>query len=42
MGVHGLTTYLREHRTNIAKSLHFRYDEDTLKSPVPFVIDGWS
>ena len=39
MGVHGLTTYLRENRAAIAKTLVFStvYDEAT-----PFVIDGWS
>ena len=39
MGVHGLTTYLRENRAAIAQTLVFStvYDE-----PTPFVIDGWS
>lgn len=38
MGVHGLTTYLRENYS-IAKTLHFSAHRD---NNVAFVIDGWS
>ncbi|EJD02205.1 PIN domain-like protein [Fomitiporia mediterranea MF3/22] len=39
MGVHGLTTFLREYRSTLSKTIHFspQYAEYT-----PLVVDGWS
>ncbi|KAK7691683.1 hypothetical protein QCA50_005082 [Cerrena zonata] len=42
MGVHGLTTYLRENRAVIARSLYFQNEGLSSSSNIPFVIDGWS
>ncbi|KAI0783009.1 PIN domain-like protein [Abortiporus biennis] len=39
MGVHGLTTYLRENQASCSKRLQF---STTYDNPTTFVVDGWS
>jgi hypothetical protein len=39
MGVHGLTTYLREHQRTLSKTLTFPHPSE---KPVVIVVDGWS
>lgn len=39
MGVHGLTTYLRENKRHISRTLQLPSSDD---SPVQVVVDGWS
>ncbi|KAA1470637.1 PIN domain-like protein [Dentipellis sp. KUC8613] len=42
MGVHGLTTYLREHQRLLATSLVLSNSPSNTQPPVALVIDGWS
>ncbi|KAH6914321.1 hypothetical protein BKA70DRAFT_662533 [Coprinopsis sp. MPI-PUGE-AT-0042] len=39
MGVHGLTTYLRENRRALSSTIQFGTDS---RNSVPIVVDGWS
>lgn len=41
MGVHGLTTYLRENNAALAKTLQFTSD-DAARDGAVFVVDAWS
>ncbi|VDC00308.1 unnamed protein product [Peniophora sp. CBMAI 1063] len=41
MGVHGLTTYLRENKRHLSRSVQFSPQSEA-KVPVPLIIDGWS
>ncbi|KAH9889537.1 hypothetical protein C8Q73DRAFT_737263 [Cubamyces lactineus] len=40
MGVHGLTTYLREHKPILSRTVHLPLQHPN--EPVPIVVDGWS
>ncbi|GBE81272.1 hypothetical protein SCP_0309990 [Sparassis crispa] len=42
MGIHGLTTYLRENRGKLADTLEFRSGGDNHRIRTPIVVDGWS
>ena len=46
MGIHGLSTYLKENKRHVARSLEFtnpRPGASSGKDPKPvFVVDGWS
>lgn len=40
MGVHGLTTYLRENKRTLAKTLKVASADE--QSAIPVVVDAWS
>ncbi|KAH9946438.1 PIN domain-like protein [Amylocystis lapponica] len=47
MGIHGLTTYLREHKSSLARHVHFTSQAgidpgSEVPKRVPVVVDGWS
>ncbi|KAI0072412.1 PIN domain-like protein [Panus rudis PR-1116 ss-1] len=42
MGIHGLTTYLRENRSTVVQYLRFTSGDHAATSQTPLVIDGWS
>ena len=39
MGVHGLTTFLRERRSQLSRTLNFFQNDE---QSAPLVVDGWS
>ncbi|KAI0262566.1 hypothetical protein BC834DRAFT_828753 [Gloeopeniophorella convolvens] len=42
MGVHGLTTYLRENQRALSSSLTLSQEESASGAAIPLVVDGWS
>jgi hypothetical protein len=42
MGVEGLTTYLREHRLAVAKTIEVYSTRPNAKKRIDIVVDGWS
>ncbi|KAF8839419.1 hypothetical protein BDN67DRAFT_1003712 [Paxillus ammoniavirescens] len=42
MGVHGLTTYLREHQRVLGKTIQFPLAHDSNNGTATIVVDGWS
>lgn len=42
MGVHGLTTYLRENKQTLAKSLQYHAGTGGAGKPETIVVDAWA
>ena len=42
MGVHGLSTYLRENQRKLSTPLVLSQEGPTSEAPIPLVVDGWS
>lgn len=42
MGVHGLTTYLRENKRVLSRSVQFAIKSEAGTAVTPLVVDGWS
>lgn len=42
MGVEGLTTYLREHRLTVAKTIELQAHDSSPEKTIEIIVDGWS